>query len=163
MVGPVTLRLTAAEVLARTATTYPGDDPLHGLRHTTDIGDLDAIAEYWQLANDPANDFEPWERVETIEVARLLAMAICERMHDDLACAVEAAANRRQWRAQQEATCPHCGEDLDDFTGTCPTCELTRDHHGLTLDQAQRVGVAVRFGMPEAMAVRLECAGELRL
>lgn len=57
--------------------------------------------------------------------------------------------------------CPHCGEDLDDVTGTCPTCELTRDAYGLTLDQAQRVGVAIKGGMTEDEAVRRVFVGRL--
>jgi hypothetical protein len=55
-------------------------------------------------------------------------------------------------------SCPHCGEDLDDFTGTCPTCELTRDRHGLTLDQAHEVGELIRrFRVTEEQAVELIC------
>lgn len=44
-----------------------------------DIADLDAIAEYWQLSNDPANDFTPTERVELIDTARWCAARIARR------------------------------------------------------------------------------------
>jgi hypothetical protein len=36
----------------------------------------DAIAEYWQLANDPANGFDPADRQILIDVARDCGAAI---------------------------------------------------------------------------------------